>query len=305
MTAASRWPWLEPMILLLGAGIAIGLIFPFGKLAADHGISPLVFAGSSAAGASLVLAALTLFTGQRIVVDRRTVRYAAIAGQITFAIPFGTLFFVIPHIGSAVPSILQSLTPIGTVALVFLIGLERLPPRRLVGLVLGVAGALAIILTRGAVAGEENAGVGWYVLAFATPIALSTGNVFRTRYWPSGHGPLPLATLTMVSAAIGLVAGAATMMATGLLADPLAGVASGWPLILAQSLSTGFGYAFFFRLQQVGGPVYLSQIGYLNTAVGVAFALAFFGETLSSWTWLAVAMILSAVALVNSTVVRR
>jgi hypothetical protein len=45
---------------------------------------------------------------------------------------------------------------------------------------------------------------------------------------------------------------------------PLAG---GWHLILMQSLATGFGYAFFFRLQQVGGPIYLSRISYVNTAV--------------------------------------
>ena len=53
----------------------------------------------------------------------------------------------------------------------------------------------------------------------------------------------------------------------------------GWRLMLLQSLVTGIGYAFFFRLQQVGGPVYLSQISYVNTGVGVAFAVLAFRES--------------------------
>ena len=66
-------------------------------------------------------------------------------------------------------------------------------------------------------------------------------------------------------------------------------------------MATGIGYAFFFRLQQVGGPVYLSQISYVNTAVGLAFAVLLFGERLNAWIWLAVALVFAGVALVNRT----
>ena len=59
--------------------------------------------------------------------------------------------------------------------------------------------------------------------------------------------------------------------------------------------------SFFFRLQQIGGPVYLSQISYANTGVGVAFAVLLFGERLSLWIWLAVALGFAGVAIVNRT----
>ena len=72
-------------------------------------------------------------------------------------------------------------------------------------------------------------------------------------------------------------------------------------MILLQSLATGIGYAFFFRLQQVGGPVYLSQISYVNTAVGVGFAVLWFAEQLSALIWLAMALVFAGVALVNLT----
>ena len=36
---------------------------------------------------------------------------------------------------------------------------------------------------------------------------------------------------------------------------------------------------FFFRLQAVGGPVYLSQIGYVAAAVGLFSGTLFLGES--------------------------
>ena len=67
------------------------------------------------------------------------------------------------------------------------------------------------------------------------------------------------------------------------------------------SLVTGIGYAFFFRLQQVGGPVYLSQISYVNTGVGVIFAVAAFHEALPFAAWIAIPLIFAGIALVTLT----
>ncbi len=292
---------LEPVLLLIAAGFFIGLIFPLGRLAGEAGIPPLLFAGASATGASVVLAAISLLSGTRLHFDRTTASYAAIAGQLTFAIPFGLLVIVIPHLGSGIPSILQSLTPIFTLAIVTMVGLERPGPLRIFGLALGMAGAVTILFSQNAGALETSAPLGWYLAALVTPAALSAGNVYRTTSWPAGRRPLALATLTLAAAAIGifLVIVVAWILGEGIeIATPLV---VGWHLILLQSLATGVGYAFFFRLQQVGGPIYLSQISYVNTAVGVAFAVLLFAEQLSASIWLAMALVFAGVALVNRT----
>ena len=39
----------------------------------------------------------------------------------------------------------------------------------------------------------------------------------------------------------------------------------------------------------------------MNTGVGVAFAVLLFGERLSLWIWLAVALVFAGVAIVNRT----
>lgn len=293
---------LEPLLLLFGAGFCLGLTFPLGRMAADLGLSPLVYVGTCAAGASLVIALICAIVGERIVMDAETLRYAAIAGQFTFAIPFATLLLVIPHLGSGIPAILQSLTPILTLGLVAAIGMERPSALRFAGLLIGLIGTLIILLERNGTSGETHADLGWYLLALLTPASLAVGNVFRTTHWPNGHGPLPLATLTLAGAAVGVAIFGMALHLVGFAPYARASLASGINIVAAQSLAIGIGYAFFFRLQQVGGPVYLSQISYVNTGVGVAFAVLFFSENLSIYAWASVALILAGVAMVNRDV---
>lgn len=297
MNGSVRWR-AEPVLLLLAAGFCIGLIFPLGRLAGEAGIQPLLFAWLAAAGAAAVLAIVAMVSGEGLWPDRRTVLYAVVAGQLTFAIPFGMLVVVIPHLGSGTPAILQSLAPVLTLAIVLAIGLERWSLFRSMGLASGMAGALVILVGRNAGTLDVDAGIGWYVAALVTPAALAAGNVYRTTSWPEGRGALPLATWTLAAAALGLgIAVAIDAAVSGTVA--LDGLRGGWWLVGAQALATGVGYAFFFRLQQVGGPVFLSQISYVNTGVGVAFAVLLFDERLSLWVWLAVALVFAGVAIVN------
>ena len=70
------------------------------------------------------------------------------------------------------------------------------------------------------------------------------------------------------------------------------GQLSGMPLlVLAQIASASAMFVFFFRLQAVGGPVYLSQIGYVGAAVGLISGTLVLGERYQLLTWLGAAII--------------
>jgi drug/metabolite transporter (DMT)-like permease len=56
-------------------------------------------------------------------------------------------------------------------------------------------------------------------------------------------------------------------------------------------------FAFFFRLQLVGGPVYLSQIGYVAAAVGLVIGVVFLDESYALLTWLGAAIIALGVSI--------
>jgi drug/metabolite transporter (DMT)-like permease len=56
-------------------------------------------------------------------------------------------------------------------------------------------------------------------------------------------------------------------------------------IVVAQVASASAMFAFFFRLQAVGGPVYLIQIGYVAAAVGLFAGTIFLGEHYQLLTW--------------------
>jgi drug/metabolite transporter (DMT)-like permease len=56
-------------------------------------------------------------------------------------------------------------------------------------------------------------------------------------------------------------------------------------------------FLMFFRLQQLGGPTYLSQIGYVAAVVGVATGVLFLGESYPVLVWAGAAIIAAGIAL--------
>jgi drug/metabolite transporter (DMT)-like permease len=68
---------------------------------------------------------------------------------------------------------------------------------------------------------------------------------------------------------------------------------------LQAALSAGQ-FLMFMRLQQEAGPVYVSQVGYVGTAVGLVSGALAFGETYSLWVWAASGVIAAGVLVVNS-----
>ena len=54
-------------------------------------------------------------------------------------------------------------------------------------------------------------------------------------------------------------------------------------------------FTLFFRLQEVGGPTYLSQIGYVAAAVALFSGTVFLSEKYSMVTWIGAAFIVLGV----------
>lgn len=98
---------------------------------------------------------------------------------------------------------------------------------------------------------------------------------------------------------------------TNLAAVPPLAVAAVWfsggldlaPLLAVPGLAAGqvavstCMFVMFFRLQQIGGPTYLSQIGYVAAAVGVAVGVTLLGESYPAMVWAGVAVVAAGIAL--------
>src|SRR5690606_40614071 len=107
------------------------------------------------------------------------------------------------------------------------------------------------------------------------------GNIYRSWDWPEGTGPIELAVGSHLASAALLLAGILAMQEGG----GLALLATVPLVVVAQAASASAMFAFFFRLQAVGGPVYLSQIGYVAAAIGLFSGTLFLGEHYRLLTW--------------------
>lgn len=257
-------------LLLVGTLIALSLIIA--KLA-DRAEAPrLSFLMTAIAGAGLVLTGVTALQRQPMPLTGRTLEYAAISGAL-FVLPNALAFLAVRHVGAGFISLSYAFPILITWLLAVLLRLERLRALRLLGVLLGLAGGL--LLAAAKAQGTDGAR-GWAALVLAIPVVLAVGNIYRTLRWPSGASPVFLAALM-------LFGGALTLLPFALVTEPgqlpaLLASATVIRLLLLEIAVFAVLYVFFFVLQKLAGPVYLSQIGTVAALVGTLIAVGLMGE---------------------------
>jgi drug/metabolite transporter (DMT)-like permease len=279
-----KFLWNSALGLLIVAGGLLGLALPFGKMATQAGIPGMMWAFVVSCGAGGVLLLAFLLTGRRIPLTGHRLRYFVVAAAISYAMPNFLLFTAIPHLGAGYTGIMYTISPVITLMLSLLLGVRRPSKLGVGGIVVGFIGALIVTLTRGE-AGKP-AEILWVVIGLMIPVSLAIGNIYRTYDWPEGAGPIELAAGSHMAAAVLLLLGVAV---TGNAAS--FALLPGIPLlVLVQVASAATMFAFFFRLQAVGGPVYLSQIGYVAAAIALLSGVIFLGERYQLLTWIGAAI---------------
>ena len=280
----------RPLLLLLGTGAALGLNFPIGKLAMDTGVTPALWATVISLGAGLAMLFIVAVTERKNLSRTATFYFAIISGFLSYVVPNFLTYSVIPKIGSGLAAIMFALSPVVTALLS--VALRVRPPNLLgiFGITLGLAGAGIIIFSRNV--DFSSSATLWILAALLIPIFLGAGNVYRTMAWPFGASPRKLAAHTNL-AAVPFLALAVYIQTGTFDLVPLAGIPG---LIALQLAVSTVMFLMFFRLQQIGGPTYLSQIGYVAAAVGVLIGVLYFGEIYPRSVWIGAGVIAAGIA---------
>lgn len=265
--------------LLLSTGILLGLNAPLGKLAREDGISAAGWSFAIAAGGALVLLAILLFKRQRIGFDAQHLRYYVGTALLSYVIPNLVIYAAIPHLGAGMAAIYFTLSPIMTLTFSMLLGTRRPGALGVFGILLGCVGALIVVFSKGQVGAPAD--LMWALGALVIPLSLAAGNIYRTIDWPKDGVPLVLAMGSNAAAAVFLIV-AALVFDGGL---PFASLATAPGLVVAQIAIAALMFALFFRLQVAGGPVYLSQIGYVAAGTALIIGNFFLGEHYGLATW--------------------
>jgi drug/metabolite transporter (DMT)-like permease len=279
----------RPLLLLLGTGTMLGLNFPIARLALEHGIHPALWAAIISLGAGLsMLVIASLQTHAKPNADG-FIKFALVSGFLSYVLPNLLTFMVIPKIGSGLAAVMFALSPVATALISILLKVRPPNVQGMLGIILGLIGAMVIVFGRNSSLVAD--GFGWIGVALFIPIFLGIGNVYRTAAWPAGASPHALASYTNLAAVPFLI----TIFAfTGFDLSPL--ISSAGIIILQVIVSTTM-FLMFFQLQQIGGPTYLSQIGYVAAAVGLVVGVTLLGETYPFSVWLGAGIIASGIAL--------
>ena len=281
----------SPALLLLAVGTLLGLNFPLGKLAQAAQVPAVLWAALISLGASTLLGAWLLLRRRPVVCDAQHARYFVITALVSYALPNLLVLAAMAHLGSGPTATMFTLSPLFTALLSRLAGLRA--PARLEywGIAIGFGGALLVALARGE-AGRPAAWL-WVGVGLLIPLLLALGNVYRSLDWPPRADGTWLAVGSHGVAALLLLALCALTGAwRGLPA--LAGVP--W-LAAAQVAAAVLMFPLFFRLQALGGPVLLSQIGTVGAGVGVAVGAGLLGERYPPLVWGGVALIALGIGL--------
>ena len=280
---------LLPPLLRLAVGSLNAVIISLSKLAISNGVPPLANAFWTSCGAGLALLLIALRKAPSNLGTK--IRYGLLAGSVSVALPTALVALVINHIGSGMTSVVYAFPPLLTYLLSLPMGLDRPSFRRFAGILIGLAGALIIVFPPDG--GSVNL---WMALAMLIPVSLAWGNIYRTTAWPQGGRPGELAAMVQLGAASLLIL---PMFFAGQVYLPFADSDIASYALLAQMAVTTVMYVLFFMLQKVGGPVYLSQIGYVIVATGLMIGWAVFGENYSASVFAALGLIAAGLYLAN------
>ena len=277
-----------PLLLLLGTGAMLGLNFPVGKIALAHGVNPALWAAIISLGAGLAMLFVSTRSQTGTAIPNTIFKFSIVSGILSYVMPNLLTFLVIPKIGSGLAAVMFALSPVVTAILSIVLGVR--PPNRwgIAGIACGLLGVLVIVLGRNA--SLEIEATMWVIVALFIPVFLGFGNVYRTAAWPAGASPHLLAAYTNLAAVPFLLA-IATFL--GFELGPLVQIP--W-LISVQILISTTMFLMFFRLQQIGGPTYLSQIGYVAAAVSLIIGVTVLGEVYPAMVWLGAGVVAAGIA---------
>lgn len=278
---------LAVLIVVLGSvwGLNVSLI----KVASLSGLPFVLLALLTILGNLVIFAALSrIFVGRLRIVPSLWWFFAA-CGCLGYVLPFFLELFAVPRIGAAPLAIVISLAPMMTLLIAAATGTERLTARRVAGVCIGFAAVCLIAMQDlGALMGAFGIGL---VAAVFVPFIYGSYHVFIARFWPDDLEPFEVATgeslagLMLVVPVYALWSDATAVPAFSFEIYWIVGA-----LLIFSMVEVWL----YFQLMRMGGPTYVSQSGYIAVIAGVLWANLFFGESVTPWITLSIAMSLTA-----------
>jgi drug/metabolite transporter (DMT)-like permease len=264
--------WLLPY---LGAALIWGCSFLFIKVGLEA-LSPIHVAFGRQALGSVALLILAVVTRVRLPRDRRTWAHLFVVGLLMNSVP-STLFALgETHISSVVAGIINAVTPLTTILVMFLaFRSDRPTAATIAGILVGFAGILVVVGIWNGVGSNEAIGV---LACLGAVICYGIGFPYVRRYLaPRGERPLALAAGQITLAALQLLPFA--LLDTSPIGELTPRVLGA--MLALGALGTGIAYVWNFQVIERAGATMASTVTYLTPLVAIAVGVSLLGEALT------------------------
>lgn len=262
-------------------------------------LPPLVIVAARVVIAAAALIPVHLLFVGPLPRDRHSWMNFAVMGVINNALPFTLIATGQTMQASGLASVINATTPLFAVALLVVAGQEKLVPRKMAGIVVGITGVM--ILKGGSAFGGRTEGLGVLCgLGAAFCYGLST-------LWAKLHlksiPAMTMATGQLVCSSMAMAIVAFSFDQPSLLVH-----ASGltWIALLGLALlSTSLAYLVFFRIIAGAGPSNVQLVTMMIPVTAILMGYLFLGEALDLMEIAGAAIIIGALAIIDGRIFSR
>ncbi|MEO0568914.1 MAG: DMT family transporter [Pseudomonadota bacterium] len=281
------------IFMIIALGLCWGLNFSLIKFAALTGLDHTLIAGLVILGNAAIFTGFSLLSNGRIRLHRSTWLFFLGCGFIGYVLPFFLELFSAPRIGASVLSLVVSLAPIMTLVFSAMARMDNITTRKFFGIALGFVSVATLALQD--VASLQTVFGAAFLAALIVPFCYAAYHIFIARFWPDGYKAYQVATGESIGAMFMMVP--IYIFWHGDWSVPGLGFSTYWA-ISALVVLTAIEVWLYFKVMQLGGPVFASQAGYIAVISGVVWGAVLFSEPLSAWLALSMAILIIALFLV-------
>jgi drug/metabolite transporter (DMT)-like permease len=280
--------------LLVLLGFIWGSGYSIARYAMTHGVQPFGYAFWQSWGPAILLFIFICLRKIKLHFSWRHIVYYIVTALLGIAIPNTTFYITAAHLPAGILAVVVNTVPLFAYPLALLVSQEKFSWLRVLGVALGIAGMMCIVLPKAALPGGQA--LPWALYTLIAPLSFALCAVFSSKFRPKNTDSLSLSMGMLLFSAI-------------ILTPIVFSIGQFYPLtgsfnlakfvILLEILLSSVGYILFFELLRVAGPVYYSLVGGLVGLTGIFWGYVIFNERLNEWTSIAVLLILIAITLVT------
>jgi drug/metabolite transporter (DMT)-like permease len=223
-----------------------------------------------------------------------TLTFAFIIAMVGTIIPNSTFYISVARLPAGVMSIIISTIPLISFPIALALGMDRFSAVRFAGLLCGILGV--VLIAAPAASLPDPAMAAWLPLAMVGPVCYAIEGNIVARWGTAGLDPVQA---MFGASVVGALVALPLMLGSGQWFEPFSDFGRPEAALLVSSVMHAFLYAGYVALAASAGAVFASQTSYVVTGSGVLWAMLLLGERFSGWIWLALAVMITGLFLVQ------